>query len=82
MTGYIAYDVRDMSIEERALSTTRDPANNPESFSWQFAHYGWTFYPGCEDGSGGRLGEKLITQPPPLIPGTTHINTNEAIRIM
>ena len=81
VTGYIAYDVRDMSLEERALSTTRDPENTPDSFRRQFAHYGWTSTTaaGTEVGKAWR---DTYNTSPPLIPGTTHINTNEALRIM
>ena len=80
-TGLIAYDVRDMGMEERALSSTRDPANTPDSFRRQYEYYGWTSTTavGTEVGKAWR---EVYNTTPPLIPGSTQINTCEAIRIM
>jgi hypothetical protein len=80
-TGYFTYDMRDMSMEERALSSTRDPANNPDTSRRQYAYYGWTSTTavGIEVGKAWR---EVYNTTPPLIPGSTNINTSEAIRIM
>jgi len=81
VTGYVAYDVRDRDMEERALSSTRDPAHDADTSRRQYAYYGWTSTTavGMEVGKAWR---EVYGTTPPLIPGSTQINTSEAVRIM